>query len=149
MKDEILDLFFDKKMKQKDIAELLNIAKSTVSKIVSKDSRFIAEKSLRKANNKVKRNKDIQRRVEQNRKKVQFKNNSDDLILKQMHSQASMELSKRYHLSNRIVDEHLSVLVDNPSVGEEHVHHITDILLSFRNHEEACRICDHLCRVLE
>jgi len=100
MKDEILDLFFDKKMKQKDIAELLNIAKSTVSKIVSKDSRFIAEKSLRKASNKVKRNKDIQRRVEQNRKKVQFKNNSDDLILKQMHSQASMELSKRSHLSN-------------------------------------------------
>lgn len=100
MKDEILDLFFDKKMKQKDIAELLNIAKSTVSKIVSKDSRFIAEKSLRKANNKVKRNKDIQRRVEQNRKKLQFKNNSDDLILKQMHSQASMELSKRSHLSN-------------------------------------------------
>ena len=100
MKDEILDLFFNKKMKQKDIAELLNIAKSTVSKIVSKDSRFIAEKSLRKANNKVKRNKDIQRRVEQNRKKVQFKNNSDDLILKQMHSQASMELSKRSHLSN-------------------------------------------------
>ena len=100
MKDEILDLFFDKKMKQKDIAELLDIAKSTVSKVVSKDSRFIAEKSLRKANNKVKRNKDIQRRVEQNRKKVQFKNNSDDLILKQMHSQASMELSKRSHLSN-------------------------------------------------
>ena len=100
MKDEILDLFFDKKMKQKDIAELLNIAKSTVSKIVSKDSRFITEKSLRKANNKVKRNKDIQRRVEQNRKKVQFKNNSDDLILKQMHSQASRELSKRSHLSN-------------------------------------------------
>ena len=100
MKDKILDLFFDKKMKQKDIAELLNIAKSTVSKVVSKDSRFITEKSLRKANNKVKRNKDIQRRVEQNRKKVQFKNNSDDLILKQMHSQASMELSKRSHLSN-------------------------------------------------
>ena len=100
MKDEILDLFFDKKMKQKDIAELLNIAKSTVSKVVSKDSRFITEKSLRKANNKVKRNKDIQRRVEQNRKKVQFKNNSDDLILKQMHSQASMELSKRSHLSD-------------------------------------------------
>lgn len=100
MKDEILDLFFNKKMKQKDIAELLNIAKSTVSKIVSKDSRFISEKSLRKTNNKVKRNKDIQRRVEQNRKKEQFKNNSDDLILKQMHSQASMELSKRSHLSN-------------------------------------------------
>lgn len=100
MKDEILDLFFNKRMKQKDIAELLNIAKSTVSKVVSKDSRFITEKSLRKANNKVKRNKDIQRRVEQNRKKVQFKNNSDDLILKQMHSQASMELSKRSHLSN-------------------------------------------------
>lgn len=100
MKDEILDLFFDKKMKQKDIAELLNIAKSTVSKIVSKDSRFIAEKSLRMAKSKAKHNKDIQTRVEQNRKKVQFKNNSDDLILKQMHSQASMELSKRSHLSN-------------------------------------------------
>ena len=100
MRDVILDLFFNKKMKQIDIAKLLNIAKSTVSKVVSKDSRFIAEKSLRKAENKVKHNKDIQIRVEQNRKKEQFKNNVDDLILKQMHSQASMELSKRSHLSN-------------------------------------------------
>lgn len=100
MKDEILDLFFNKKMKQTDIAELLNIANSTVSRTVSKDNRYIAEKQQRKAINKEKRNKDIRRRVKEQRKKAQFKNAADDLILKNMHSQASLEMSKRSHLSN-------------------------------------------------
>lgn len=100
MKEEILDLYFNKKMKQVEIAELLNIAKSTVSKMLAKDSRFITEKELRKNENEAKRNRDIQRRVETNRKNKQFKNNTDDLILRNMHNQASVELSKRGHLSD-------------------------------------------------
>ena len=44
--------------------------------------------------------KDIRRRVKEQRKKAQFKNAADDLILKNMHSQASLEMSKRSHLSN-------------------------------------------------
>lgn len=100
MKNEILDMFFNKKMKQIDIATKLGIAKSTVSKTVSKDSRFIKEKNRRKANNKINRNKDIQKRVEKNRKKIQFESKSDDLFLKHLHAQDSMELSKRSHLTN-------------------------------------------------
>jgi len=100
MKEEILDLYFNKKMKQIEIANLLNVAKSTISKIVSKDIRYISEKEQRQATNKIKRNKDIQSRVEKNRKKTQFQNNADDLMLKQKHIEASNELSKRSYLSN-------------------------------------------------
>ena len=100
MKDKILDLFFNQKMKQIDIAIKLNISKSTVSKIVTKDSRYIQEKNRRKFNNKINRNKNIQRQVEKKRKEVQFKNSVDDLIMKRLHMQASMELSRRSHLTN-------------------------------------------------
>ena len=100
MKSMILDLYFNKRMKQIDIAELLNIAKSTVSKAVSKDERYIAEKQRRKAINKEKRNKDIRHRVEEQRKKSQFENAADDLILKNMHNQDCLEMSKRSQLSN-------------------------------------------------
>lgn len=100
MKEEILDLYFNKKMKQIEIANLLNVAKSTISKIVSKDIRYTSEKEQRQATNKIKRNKDIQCRVEKNRKKIQFQKNADDLMLKQKHIEASNELSKRSYLSN-------------------------------------------------
>lgn len=100
MKEEILDLFYNQKMKQNEIAAKLNIAKSTVSKIVSKDTRFIDEKSRRKAVHKLNHNKDIQTRVENKRKQIQFQNSVDNLIIKHLHTQASMELSKRSHLTN-------------------------------------------------
>lgn len=100
MKEEILDLYFNRKMKQVEIAELLNIAKGTVSKILKKDSRFINEKERRKSINKKKRNKDIQMRVEKTRREVQFENAVDDLTLKNKHNEASKELSKRGYLSN-------------------------------------------------
>lgn len=100
MNDEILNLYFNKKMKQIEIANMLNISKSTVSKVVRKDSRFIIEKEKRKSINKAKRNKDIQHRVEKKRKNNQFKNNVDDLILKNLHKQDSAELSDRKRLTN-------------------------------------------------
>ena len=100
MNDEVIFLYYIKKLKQKNIAEKLNISTSKVSRIIQSDSRYYEEKELRKNNNKIKHNKDIQRRVEIKRKKEQFKNNIDDLILKQMHLQASSELSGRKTLSN-------------------------------------------------
>lgn len=100
MKEEILDLFFNQKMKQIEIAKQLNISKSTVSKILSKDTKFIEEKAKRKAEHKCNHNKDIQTRVENKRKQIQFKNSVDDLILKQLHIQDSIELSKRSYLTN-------------------------------------------------
>lgn len=100
MKDEIIDMYFNKKMKQIEIAVTLGIAKSIVSKILKKDARFIAEKETRKQENKVKHNKDIQNRVEAKRKEIQFEHKVDDLTLKHLHAQATMELSKGRHLSD-------------------------------------------------
>ncbi|MDO5556160.1 MAG: hypothetical protein Q4G09_05990 [Clostridia bacterium] len=100
MEDIIKNLYFDEKMKQKDIANKLNISKAKVTRTIKMDSRYIEEKNSRKEITKIKHNKDIQKRVETKRKISQFNKNSDDLILKQMHNQASSELSGRKTLSN-------------------------------------------------
>ncbi len=100
MKEKILELYFNEKMKQKDIATKLNISNSKVCRTIQKDIRYIEEKELRKHNSTIKHNKEIQKRVENKRKVNQFKKNNDDLILKAIHNQDSMELSKRSHLSD-------------------------------------------------
>lgn len=100
MKDKILDLYLNKNMKQNQIAKKLNISTSKVSRILKNIPEVKQEKDKRKFQNKIKHNKDIQTRVEEKRKATQFKNNVDDLILKHLHSQASLELSKRSHLSD-------------------------------------------------
>lgn len=116
MNDKIVDLYFNKKMKQAEIADLLNIAKSTVSKIVRKDSRFITEKERRKSANKAKHNKNIQKRVEEKRKSTQLKNSVDNLILKNLHTQDSIELSDRKRLTNESYREwNYSAYKYNPS----------------------------------
>ena len=116
MNDKIVDLYFNKKMKQAEIADLLNIAKSTVSKIVRKDSRFITEKERRKSANKAKHNKNIQKRVEEKRKSTQLKNSVDNLILKNLHTQDSIELSDRKRLTNESYREwNYSTYKYNPS----------------------------------
>jgi len=44
----IVELYFINKMKQKDIAEQLNISKYIVSRVLAKDSRYKKEKEKRK-----------------------------------------------------------------------------------------------------
>jgi len=100
MEDEILDLFLNNQMKQKDIAKKLNISISKVSRVLKNIPEAIQEKDNRKVQNKIKHNKDIRERVEKKRKETQFKNNVDDLILKNLHNQDTLELSKRSHLSD-------------------------------------------------
>ncbi len=90
MEEKVLYLYFTKKMLQKDIAKELDVSKSMVCRIIKRDARCIEEKNNRKQTNKIKHNKDIQRRVESKRKN---NNTSDILILKKMHDQASFELS--------------------------------------------------------
>lgn len=100
MEEKIIELYYIKKLKQKDIATQLNISTSKVSRTIKKDSRYKTEKTFRKHTSKIKHNKDIQKRVEKDRKIKQFKNNNDDLILKNLHNQDAMEMSKRNHLTN-------------------------------------------------
>ena len=60
-KDNINDLFYEKHLRPSDIAKQLKVAKSYITKVIQKDSRYIEEKESRKAKNKEK-NK-IQKRV--------------------------------------------------------------------------------------
>lgn len=101
-KDEILRLYFDEKLKQVEIAKRLCISENAVSKTLKKDKRFTKEKNIRKQTNKKKHNKKIQNIVEAKRKVIKQKNNVDDLVLKAMHEQASLELSgPKKSISNR------------------------------------------------
>ncbi len=100
LEQKILELYFIEKLKQKDIAEKLKISKYKVSRTVTKDLRYISEKEERKTKSKQKHSESTKRIVKRKREVVKFKNNSDDLVLKNMHNQASRELSKPKRLSN-------------------------------------------------
>ena len=89
-RNKILQLYFEEKLNQTEIAKILNISNNAVSKVLKADPKYQEEKNNRKQLNKVKRNKDIQRRVEKKRKQT---NSSDIQIIKKMHEQASLELS--------------------------------------------------------
>ena len=90
-KEEILRLYFEERLKQVDISKKLNISNNAVSKVLKRDNRFIDEKNKRKIISKQKHNKQIQTNVENKRKTK--KNNEDYYILKNMHEQATCELS--------------------------------------------------------
>ena len=60
-KDKIIELFYEKHLKPTDVAKKLNVVKSYVTKIIQKDTRYIAEKESRKAKNQEK-NK-VQKRI--------------------------------------------------------------------------------------
>ena len=100
MNEEILRLYFNEGKKQVDIANILGISKYKVSRIVTKDEKYINEKNKRKLINKQKRSNDITRRTKEKRLKIQFESKVDELFLKNMHNQASMEMSKNKKLSD-------------------------------------------------
>ena len=47
MLEEILEMYFDKHMKQKDIAKFFNVSNQYISKVVRKDERYYQEKQKR------------------------------------------------------------------------------------------------------
>lgn len=100
MEQEILNLYFEDKLKQKEIAEKLNISKYKVSRTVGKDTRYILEKERRKNLSRIRHSEKTKEIMKTKRKKQQFNNNVDDLILKNAHNQASKELSKGKRLYN-------------------------------------------------
>ena len=100
LEQEILELYFKQKLKQKDIAEKLKISKYKVSRTVTKDARYFTEKENRKIKSKEKHIEDTKKIIKKQRELINFKQNSDDLVLRNMHNQASRELSKPKRLSN-------------------------------------------------
>jgi len=98
-RDLILKLYFTDKLRVVDISKQLEISKSAVTQVLQQDEKYIYEKEVRKKQNKIKHNREIQKRVENKRKE---KSSSDFQILKIMHEQASLELSGgKKPMSNR------------------------------------------------
>ena len=60
-KDLILKLYYIEKLRVVDISKELGISKSAVTQVLKRDEKYIKEKELRKKQNKVKHNKQIQK----------------------------------------------------------------------------------------
>lgn len=99
-KETILEMYFIELLKPVDIAKKLNISKSAVTQVLQKDDRYSNEKERRKAENYRKHIKDTKDRNTRVRKAKQFENSVDDLVLKNMHEQAGIELSAPKKISN-------------------------------------------------
>ena len=100
MEKEILKKYFQDKMKQKDIANELNISKYRVSRVVTKDERYIKEKERRKKENRIKNRKQTKEYIKTERRRKN--DNFSYEQLKQAHIQATIELSGgRNEISNR------------------------------------------------
>lgn len=96
----ILNMYFMDGEKPADIAKTLKVAKSTIIRVLQKDEKYYSTKrertEIRKKNH-IEKTKDY---IKKTRQIKQHKNNVDDLILKNMHNQASAELSKRQRMTN-------------------------------------------------
>lgn len=99
-KDVILSMYFIEKLRPADIAKKLDISKSAVTQVLKKDKRYVEIKQERKIKNQKKHIEETKEHIKAKRKIAQFRNSADDLILKNMHNQASMELSQPKRLSN-------------------------------------------------
>lgn len=97
MEEDILKMYFKEKMKQIDIAKKLNISKYKVSRVFSKNAESSKEKENRKIENKKKNIEFTKNYIKQ--KRIECKNN-DYAIIKNMHDQASRELSAPRKISN-------------------------------------------------
>ena len=122
-KDKIIDLFYEKHLRPSDIAKQLKVAKSYITKVIQKDSRYIEEKESRKAKNKEK-NK-IQKRVcAKNRRKKEKQEyeklilliNNDNVILSTKKKENDLQDAK-WNRSVYEYDENSSDLVLNPNVN--------------------------------
>ena len=99
-KDAILNMYFVKKMKPIDIAKKLNVSKSAVSQVLEKDERYSNEKEMRKIINRKKHIENTKEYIKSKRQTIQFEHKVDDLILRNIHNQASTEMSKPNKLSD-------------------------------------------------
>ena len=89
LKDEILKLYFIDKLKQKDIANKLQVSKYIISRTVSKDCRYQDEKERRKQGNKAK-NREATIKYMNNKRKS---NETEYYYMKMQHQQDIRELS--------------------------------------------------------
>lgn len=98
-KETILDLYFNKHLKQKEIANQVGTSQQYISKIIKTDERYNEEKSSRKSINAEKR-KIAQAEYQKNYVRTKKNNIAYEKLLA-IHAQDAMELSyNAYHLSD-------------------------------------------------
>lgn len=96
-KDEIIILYFEKKMSAIEISKNINVSQSYITKVIKLDSRYDTEKQKRKEETRKRHN----RINKENMRKVRKNNSIANEILKIKHYQASVELSGRKTINNR------------------------------------------------
>lgn len=94
-KEQILDLYFNKHLKQIEIAEIVNASQQYISKIIKKDERYEDEKSSRKSSNAEKR-KIAQAEYQKNYVRKKDKDIAYEQLLAQQRQDA-LELSYNSH----------------------------------------------------
>lgn len=95
-RENILDLYFNKHLKQKEIATIVGVSKQYVSKVIKADSRYSEEKQTRKDENAIKR-KDYLKEYYKNYDRPKIEDNSYEQLQALLY-QDSLELS--YSSSN-------------------------------------------------
>ena len=95
-RENILDLYFNKHLKQKEIATIVGVSKQYVSKVIKADSRCKDEKQTRKDENAIKR-KDYLKEYYKNYNRPKIEDNSYEQLQALLY-QDSLELS--YSSSN-------------------------------------------------
>lgn len=96
-KDEIITLYFEKKLASIEISKKIDVAQSYITKVIKQDSRYQKEKQRRKNEKKTQRKKNHKEYM----RKVRKANSISYEELKAKHYQASCELSGRKTINNR------------------------------------------------
>lgn len=110
----IIKYFFYEHLKVKEIAEMLHISPSYITKIIKQDKRYSNEKEYRSNKSKEKRRLNQNRFIKHKREQKRIDDNF--AFVEEQHRQASLELSKSKHLSNESYRKwNISAYKYNPS----------------------------------
>lgn len=110
----ILNLFYIRHLKVKEITNIANVSSPYITKIIKQDTRYIQEKNFRKDQSKEKRKLDQNNFAKQKRENKRIEDNYS--TVKSQHEQATRELSKSRYLSNESYRKwNLSAYAYNPS----------------------------------
>lgn len=98
LKEKIINLFYIKHLRVKEISDRLGVSSAYITKIIKQDCRYTEEKHYRKNISKRKRKID-QNNFAKNKREIKKYDDNYSFVQSQ-HEQASRELSKAKHLSD-------------------------------------------------
>ena len=97
-KERIIQLYYIKHLKVKDISLRVNTSSAYITKIIKRDERYQNEKAYRKNQSKIRRNKSQRQLMKNKRDKKRIDDNYQAVL--SQHNQDVKELSKNSYLSD-------------------------------------------------